>query len=453
MGFVVLTTPELKIKNILYNDTSFSFLETDRLLTTFVVKDERSKLLNFVQNIEDDKAEFGYEVHIQMEDENILYNFSGIKAENGLILILASQLKEDIINQYDHFMKVNNQYLNKIRRLLKNQIQSENEVVVSGDSSDIYNQISQINNELMDVQRELTKTNKELKWQKERYFATLKSIAEAVIALNYEKKIDFINQAAKDLLELDEDIKGKQLTELEIKCRDNEDNDILKPVIEGVCKTGNSIKKEDLILQTQSKEIPIDLTLSPIEVNEDELVGIVIVIRDITLKKKHEEKLRKLAVTDRLTDIMNRRMGIKYLDKQIERVKREKNPLTVCFIDVNGLKKVNDNYGHLEGDELLKNVAQILQNNIRSADAVARMGGDEFLMIFSNKRIKEVKDVWARIEEKVDQWNGQTDKPYNISLSHGFAQKEFEDGLTSDELIEKADSQMYKDKQQYYNSI
>ena len=453
MGFVVLTTPELKIKNILYNDTSFSFLETERLLTTFVIKDDRSKLLDFVQNIKDDKAEFGYEVHIQTEDENILYNFSGIKAENGLILILASQLKEDIINQYDHFMKVNNQYLNKIRRLLKNQIQSEDEVVVSGDSSDIYNQISQINNDLMDVQRELTKTNKELKWQKERYFATLKSIAEAVIALNYEKKIDFINQAAKDLLDVDEDIKGKQLTELDIKCRDNDDNDILKPVIEGVCKTGNSIKKEDLILQTQSKEIPIDLTLSPIEVNEEELVGVVIVIRDITLKKKHEEKLRKLAVTDRLTDIMNRRMGIKYLDKQIERVKREKIPLTVCFVDVNGLKKVNDNYGHLEGDELLKNVAQILQNNIRSADAVARMGGDEFLIIFSNKRIEEVEDVWARIEEKVDEWNRNTDKPYNISLSHGFAQKEFEDGLTSDELIEKADSQMYKDKQQYYNSI
>ena len=453
MGFVVLTTPELKIKNILYNDTSFSFLETERILTTFVSKDDRSKLLDFVQNIKDDKAEFGYEVHIQTEDENILYNFSGIKAENGFILILASHFKEDIINQYDHFMKVNNQYLNKIRHLLKNQIQSENEVVISGDSSDIYNQISQINNELMDVQRELTKTNKELKWQKERYFATLKSIAEAVIALNYEKKIDFINQAAKDLLEVDENIKGKQLTELNIKCRDNNDNDILKPVIEGVCKTGNSIKKEDLLLKTQSKEIPIDLTLSPIEVNEDELVGIVIVIRDITLKKKHEEKLRKLAVTDRLTDIMNRRMGIKYLEKQIERVKREKVPLTVCFVDVNGLKKVNDNYGHLEGDELLKNVAQILQNNIRSADAVARMGGDEFLMIFSNKRIEEVKDVWARIEEKVEKWNKITDKPYNISLSHGFAQKEFEDGLSSDELIEKADSQMYKDKKRYYNSI
>nr|AGF93595.1 diguanylate cyclase and metal dependent phosphohydrolase [uncultured organism] len=453
MGFVVLTTPELKIKNILYNDTTFSFLETERLLTTFVSKDDRSKLLDFVQNIKDDKAEFGYEVHIQTDEENILYNFSGIKAENGLILILASQLKEDIVNQYDHFMKVNNQYLNKIRRLLKNQIQSEDEVVVSGDSSDIYNQISQINNDLMDVQRELTKTNKELKWQKERYFATLKSIAEAVIALNYEKKIDFINQAAKDLLDVDENIKGKQLTELDIKCRDNDDNDILKPVIEGVCKTGNSIKKEDLILQTQSKEIPIDLTLSPIEVNEEELVGVVIVIRDITLKKKHEEKLRKLAVTDRLTDIMNRRMGIKYLDKQIERVKREKIPLTVCFVDVNGLKKVNDNYGHLAGDELLKNVAQILQNNIRNADAVARMGGDEFLMIFSNKCIKEVEDVWARIEKKVDEWNINTDKPYIISLSHGFAQKEFEDGLTSDELIEKADSQMYKDKQQYYNSI
>ncbi|HMA59333.1 MAG TPA: diguanylate cyclase [Halanaerobiales bacterium] len=452
MGFVVLTSPELKIKRILYNDTSFSFLKEDRILTSFVNKNERSKLLDFVHKIQADKAEFGYEIHLQTKEDSILYNFSGIKAENDSILILASQFKEEIINQYDHFMKVNNQYINKIRRLLKNQIKSDNEVVLSGDSSDIYNQISQINNELMEVQRELTKTNKELKWQKERYFATLKSIGEGVIALNEEKRIQFINEAAQAILGIKDNIKGDYLQAQDIKFLDQNENDILENIIERVCNTGGLIKKEDLLMKTKEKEVPIDLTVSPIRINEEKLLGIVIVITDITLKKKHEEKLRKLAVTDRLTNIMNRRMGIKYLEKQIERLKREDFPLTVCFIDVNGLKKINDNYGHLEGDHLLKEVAEILDQNVRSSDVVARIGGDEFLIIFSNNVISEVQEVWDRIEEEVNKRNKNMEKPYKISLSHGFAQKVKDDGLSLDDLIDKADQKMYKDKQQYYSN-
>lgn len=452
MGFVVLTSPELKIKRILYNNTSFSFLKEDRILTSFVKSNERSKLLNFVYKIQNDQVEFGCEIHLKTEEKNILYNFSGIKAEDGLILILASKLKEEIINQYDHFIKVNNQYINKIRRLLKNQIKTNNEVVLSESNAEIYNQISQINNELMEVQRELTKTNKELKWQKERYYATLKSIGEGVIALNEEKKIQFINQAAQDILGIKDNIKGEHLKDQQIKFLNQNENDILETIINRVCKTGSLIKKEDLLMRTKEKKVPIDLTVSPIEISEEKLVGIVIVITDITLKKKQEEKLKKMAVTDRLTNIMNRRMGIKYLEKQIERAKREDFPITVCFVDVNGLKKINDNYGHLEGDNLLKKVAEIFDQNVRSSDVVARIGGDEFLIIFSNNTILEVREVWDRIEKKVKEWNQGNEKPYKISLSRGFAQKIKGDGLALNDLIDKADKMMYKNKQEYYKN-
>ncbi len=449
MGFVILTSPELKIKKVLYNDTSFPFLKEGRILTSFITKSERSKLLDFAYSIYNDKAEFGYEVHIQNEDESILYNISGIKDKEGL-LILASRLKEDIINQYDHFMKLNNEYINKIRRLLKNQIKSENEVVISGDSADIYNQISQINNELMEVQRELTKTNKELKWQKERYFATLKSIGEGVIALNENAEIQFINKTAMEILGINDGFKGEKLEEQNIQFLDPNDNAILSLLIKKVCKSKKLIKKEDLLMKTKEKEVPIDLTISPIKLNNDKLAGIVIVLTDITLKKKQEKKLKKLAVTDRLTNIMNRRMGIKYLEKQIARVKRENIPLTVCFIDVNGLKEINDNYGHLEGDHALKNIAQLLEKSVRSSDAVARLGGDEFLIIFSGQTKKEVTEVWERIKENIKKWNKNSDKTYKISLSHGFAQKKKDDGLKLDELIDQADKKMYENKQKYY---
>ena len=452
MGFVILTTPNLKIKEILYNDTEFLKFNKDRLVTSYASKEDRTKLLDFARNIENEKAEFGYEIHMKSNGETELYNFSGIKVEEDGILILASKLKEDIINQYDHFMKINNQYVNEIRRLLKNQIKTQNETIITDDDTDLYNQMSQINNELMNVQRELTKTNEELKWQKEKYFATLKSIGEGVIALQDNQKIQFINKAAYNILGIKEDIKDDSFTEKNIKCFDDNENNILQDILDTVFKKGHTIKKEDVLLVTDNKKTPIDLTVSPIEVSDGKIIGIVIVISDITLKKKHEEKLRKMAVTDQLTGITNRRMGIKYLENQIERVKREDIPLTVSYIDVNGLKNINDNYGHTEGDYLLKNVAEIFTNNIRATDIVSRLGGDEFLIIFSDCNRKNACEIWERIEKGIEKWNNNINKPYKISLSYGFAQKKKGDGRTVEELIDRADKKMYEQKEKYYNN-
>lgn len=451
MGFVVLTSSHLKIKKVLYNDTSLPSLEKGRILTSLIKDRDRSKLLDLSQNIKNGEAEFGFEIHITVGEEVKLYNFSGIKESKDTFLILGSQLKEDILNQYDHFMKMNNKYVNKIRSLLKDQIITENDTVLSDESADLYNEITKVNNELMNVQRELTKTNKELERQKERYYATLRSIGEGVIALGENKEITFINETARNILNINKDIKGTFFSDNNIKILNQNGNKILEKFINKVAHTSRTIKKEDLNLISNHYETPIDLTISPIEVENNRLIGLVIVITDITPKKEQEKKLRKLAATDRLTNIMNRRMGTTYLRKQIGRVKREAIDLTVCFIDVNGLKKVNDNFGHNEGDSLLKNTAQLLADNIREIDAVARFGGDEFLIIFNDCDLKEAKEIWGRIAGAIDNWNKNTEKSYEISLSYGFAQKTKNDNLNLDDLINKADERMYENKIEHYN--
>ncbi len=451
MSFVVLTTPELKIKKVLYKDIPLSALEKGRILTSIVEEKDRSKILDFSQNINKGEAEFGFEIHISVEEEIKLHNFSGIKESEDTFLILGLQSKEDILNQYDHLMKINNQHLNKIRSLLKDQIKTENGTVLSDESADLYNEISKINNELTNVQRELTKTNMELERQKERYYATLRSIGEGVIALGENKEITFINETAKNILNIEKNIKGTFFSDNNIKVLNQNGNDILKRLINEICHTPQIIKKDDLKLVTDSQKVPIDLTISSIEINDERLIGLVIVITDITQKKEQRKKLEKLAATDRLTNILNRRMGTTYLKKQIGRVKREGISLTVCFIDINGLKIVNDNYGHNEGDNLLKSTAQIIADNIRETDAVARFGGDEFLIIFNDCVLEKAKDIWGRIEKAVNFWNDNTEKPYEISLSHGFAQKTIDDNLSLDDLINKADERMYEKKREYYN--
>jgi len=323
MGFVVLTSQNLKIKKVLYKNSTLNFVKKDKLIISFVDKSDKTKLLDFTKNIQIKEAEFGFEVHLVMDGKKVLYNFSGIKVNDSSYLILANQFKEDIINYYDHFMKMNSEYINKIRTLIKQQVVAKNDVVLSGESADLYNRISQINNELTNVQRELTKTNKELEWQKERYYATLKSIGEGVIALQCDNEIRFVNEATYNIFGIDKDLEGEYLLEQDIKVVDNNNNNIFKKLIDKICESSKTIKKEDVKLISFGKETPIDLTLSPIKSKDNQLLGIVMVISDITLKKKHEEKLKKLAITDRLTNIMNRRMGLEYLRKQIARVKRE----------------------------------------------------------------------------------------------------------------------------------
>lgn len=444
MAFVILTTPELKVTNILFDGTDHKVLKKDRLLTTLVNNEDRIRILDFIQEVKDEDK--GSENDFQID--SFTYDLLALKVKEQKLLILAYQKEGDLFELYEELIKGKNRYIEEIRELLK--FQFINKGSVDRDDDQLYNQISQINNELMNVQRKLTKTNKELEWQKERYYATLSSIGEGVIALDDEMRVQFINTAAQDLLKMEDDIKGELILEKNIKCINDNDQDRFSWLIKEVRQRKQLIKKEDLLLITNQNQVPIDLTVSPIQTGDKKIIGAVIVLTDITLKKQQEEKLKRLAATDRLTNIMNRRMGLKYLEKQVARVKREDIVLTICFIDINGLKKVNDEYGHNEGDNLIRTAAEILDNNVRSTDAVARIGGDEFLIIFTGCNLKKAKEIWNRVESKVKKWNNSTDKPYKISLSYGFAQKERDDNLTVDQLIEKADKRMYEKKNKYY---
>jgi len=153
-----------------------------------------------------------------------------------------------------------------------------------------------------------------------------------------------------------------------------------------------------------------------------------------------------LASTDTLTGLPNRRSGILFLEKQLHLAKRKGFTLTVCFIDVDNLKSVNDVYGHELGDELLKTTCMILSNILRDSDLVCRLGGDEFLVIFPECNLKRASELWSRIDAEINRLNATSDKPYLISFSHGFSEFSPPSNLSADELISLADSEMYIEK-------
>ncbi|MFA9398696.1 MAG: GGDEF domain-containing protein [Clostridiaceae bacterium] len=170
---------------------------------------------------------------------------------------------------------------------------------------------------------------------------------------------------------------------------------------------------------------------------------------EIKQRKEIEDKLNYYANKDSLTNIFNRRSGLYQLKEQINYVKE--NPkllLSISYIDINSLKKVNDVYGHNEGDILIKNVTNIINKNISNTDILVRLGGDEFLLIMPNNDYKKALETIKNIKNSLELYNKSKIKTYINSISSGVV--EFTPDLDLESYVNLADNEMYKEKSKYY---
>lgn len=162
-------------------------------------------------------------------------------------------------------------------------------------------------------------------------------------------------------------------------------------------------------------------------------------------------EVQKLSIIDPLTGIYNRRYFDLYMKKVIPLSKRTNNPLSLIMIDIDHFKKVNDNYGHLCGDEALKHISDIIKSNVRNSDAYIRLGGEEFVIILPRTLLDEAQILAERIREAVE----QSDFIYHsehipISISLGVSQYE---GEQVEAFIETADKALYSAKNNGRNQV
>lgn len=156
------------------------------------------------------------------------------------------------------------------------------------------------------------------------------------------------------------------------------------------------------------------------------------------------EEVERLSVTDPLTGLFNRRYFNYIVEQEKGRVKRYQKPLSLLFADVDGFKAYNDRLGHLVGDEILKEVAQILRSNVRAADVVVRYGGDEFVVLMPETDQEEAQLVTERIERALRIWNMSPNiKDVRLSLSMGLKTANADN---VDTIVEEADREMYSKK-------
>ena len=139
--------------------------------------------------------------------------------------------------------------------------------------------------------------------------------------------------------------------------------------------------------------------------------------------KNKEAKILYLSYNDQLTGLYNRR----YYETELARLDQERNlPLTLIMGDVNGLKQLNDNFGHLAGDELLRKTAKILTAACRADEIIARLGGDEFIILLPNAGGNEAEKIIERIKELA---NEETVCGKDISIAFGYATKKHQEAL------------------------
>lgn len=166
----------------------------------------------------------------------------------------------------------------------------------------------------------------------------------------------------------------------------------------------------------------------------------------IYLNRKTYSKIKYYSEFDALTGVYNRRAGISRLSHLFPADDRRSFTVSLCFIDVNGLKEVNDILGHKRGDELLKTVVDVIKSTLREDDFIVRMGGDEFLIVFNGIDTERAEKVWLRIKDKYDKINSIENRPYLVSVSHGIVSNKDSQKSQIDNLIKMADEKMYEEK-------
>lgn len=216
---------------------------------------------------------------------------------------------------------------------------------------------------------------------------------------------------------------------------------------------GESCAVDDMEIRRPDGTIALQVWGTPVFDATSDIKYAIAAFTDITARKRAERALQEKeqqaqeqALRDDLTGLHNRRGLLHVMDTLIKLGARAERAMSLVYIDLDHMKRINDSFGHAEGDRALVATARILEANLRESDFIARIGGDEFCVVLSGG--SEVQDATAiaRIEAAVREHNERAGQPYEISFSLGVARFDPANPATVEELLRAADAAMYRDK-------
>ena len=276
---------------------------------------------------------------------------------------------------------------------------------------------------------------KELELQRLYFKQLFENSPEAICILNHEDRIIDVNTAFKNLF----GYSRKELIGYPINHRIVQTNSIdeANQISQGAMN-GEVIEFETKRMKKDKSLVEVCILAYPL-ILENHQIGIFGIYQDITERKELERRLKFLSYHDQLTGLYNRR----FFEEEISRMDIKKSfPLTIVMADVNGLKLINDSFGHSKGDEFLKKIARILEKGFRSKDIIARLGGDEFVILMPETDSNEVEKICYGINTLALK---ESVGSIEISISMGWETMSSEEEKIQ-EILKKAEDHMYKKK-------
>lgn len=277
----------------------------------------------------------------------------------------------------------------------------------------------------------------------------LRSAGESVYGVDLNEKVIFVNPATLKMWKRKEsEIIGKPIHDFidSVNTASTMLHDKQCPVHAAFKFNRTSHITNELLFRSDGSSFWAEYTCTPLVVS-GKTKGAVIIVNDISNRREAEFRMERLAHFDTLTSLPNRLSFIDTLKKSLLRLDKDSNNLSVCFLDIDNFKNINDSLGHATGDIALQQISLLISEAIDESDYIARLGGDEFgIILFNKKSAQEINRVIENIMQITRDPVKVRETIINISISIGVASFPIA-GVSADDLIKNADIAMYHAKE------
>lgn len=280
---------------------------------------------------------------------------------------------------------------------------------------------------------------------------TLDSLGEGVITTDTTGRIDYLNRAGEQLIGVSAaDALGKTITEIITLVDENDRRSLGDPVRQCLAtQTKVTVGRRGLMISRDgSDERSVELTVTPLKGQKNDLGGAVVVVRDVSELRGIARQMSYQASHDALTGLVNRREFERRLEESLETAQATTARHVMCYLDLDRFKAVNDSCGHMAGDTMLREVAALIKETVRDSDTVGRLGGDEFGLLLIGCPLDKARQIADDVVRKISDYRFVwKDKIFNIGVSVGLVEISRDSGAP-EEIMSAADSACYVAKKQ-----
>ena len=280
-----------------------------------------------------------------------------------------------------------------------------------------------------------------LRLSEEKYRSLVDFTTDSIYLIDNNYKYLYINKQHLSRLGLTEE---QYINKAYSEFHSDEETELFIKKAGKVFKSGESFQYEYKSLRDEKCFLQ---TISPVRDLNNKITAVTVISKDITMLKQTEEKLYSMSMTDELTGLYNRRGFLALSEQQLKLANRENKKMFLMSADLDFLKLINDTVGHQRGDMEIINVANILKETFRESDIVARIGGDEFVVLGVDTPDTNIETLAERLREHINIHNDKADEPLGeLSLSYGFTIYDPMHPCSIYQLLSEADKLMYQHK-------